>query len=460
MRHRQRRTMYIITILLLMATALLSTLVDKLPFLAAKAQLPDVTLEMRTAGFWIGRHPSPDSLILDAAGINSLNRLIRKNSRAVSNIKEHSSVIAGQTVRAQIIAMHDLVSGMKLHDRAGQPVKASFWQDMTAAENRAAIPANVKVRFAFATAFAHQRLVPSRENLNKVATDTEFDELQNSGYDIGTPIVIYHTSADGNWLMGATSLTTGWFRRQDLAFCDRETWRSYQTPQQFAVVTAAKADLWSDPLATRHAGFARMGSRFPLISSSPGYSTVKLPFRDDKGMLSLRDGYIATADLYSGYLPYTARNALNQSFKLLGQSYGWADMQGDWDCSSLLISIYRCFGIELPRNGANQALSGKVLISFQGAESASKRRQEITGKALGGVTLLQLKGHIGIYLGSVDGVPYFLHDAWAYRKASGDGIHQDVNVMARTVVSGLDLGESSAKGSMLMRLVKVTLIAL
>ena len=443
----------------LLFSPLQATLVDLLPFHAAKAQLPGVAQEMRAPGYWIARHPAPDKLVLDRESIVQLNREIRASSRAVSDLSGHSSRMGGEAIRSQIRAMHALVSGMKLFDGDGNRVGNDFWEKMTALEAVGRVPNSIAVRFAFATSFAHQRIVPSLQNLNKVATDTEFDELQNSGYDIGTPLVIYHESADGNWVFGATSLTTGWFMKSAVGFCSQSEWKAYQQSESFVVVTSSKADLWGDTSAHTYLGYQRMGCRLPLLGDSGFYYKVRLLRRDSSGDAVVIDAFVAKSDVHEGYLPYTPRNAITQAFRMLGEKYGWADMQGDWDCSSLLISIFRCFGIELPRNGANQAKSGNVVHTFSGGETASERRQIISEKATGGITLLNMKGHIVLYLGTVDKNPYVLHDAWAYRNANGDAIHQNVNVIGGTIVSGLDLGTGSEKGSLLTRLLKVTLIS-
>src|SRR3974377_506055 len=45
--------------------------------LPAPALIPGTLPEMNSAGFWIGTHPCPDKIILDAKGIQLLNMAIR-----------------------------------------------------------------------------------------------------------------------------------------------------------------------------------------------------------------------------------------------------------------------------------------------------------------------------------------------------------------------------------------------
>ncbi len=70
--------------------------------------------------------------------------------------------------------------------------------------------------------------------------------------------------------------------------------------------------------------------------------------------------------------------------------------------------------------------------------------------------LLTMKGHILMYLGSVDGVPYAIHATSGYREQADDKDH--MRVLMKVVVSDLSLGEGSARGSLLKRLKKVVAV--
>jgi hypothetical protein len=119
-------------------------------------------------------------------------------------------------------------------------------------------------------------------NLNKKKLDIEFDEVQNSGYDIGTPHVFYHTSADGAWVFGSSAVTTGWYKVEDICFVDQQTYKDFQSGD-FVVVTSARADLWTDPNATQTPGYLRMGARLPLIEELDAWWKVRVPVWDELG---------------------------------------------------------------------------------------------------------------------------------------------------------------------------------
>lgn len=70
-------------------------------YLASPARLPGILPEMHTAGFWIARHPYPDSLLMTTEQIAAYN-LHTNRLGTVTKIWQHSSLMNGSTVRNQI----------------------------------------------------------------------------------------------------------------------------------------------------------------------------------------------------------------------------------------------------------------------------------------------------------------------------------------------------------------------
>ena len=58
-----------------------------------------------------------------------------------------------------------------------------------------------------------------------------------------------------------------------------------------------------------------------------------------------------------------------------------------------------------------------------------------------------------LYLGMLENRPYAIHAVWAYREPLGE--EDQVHVINRVVVSDLDLGDGSKKGSLFKRLTGV-----
>ena len=244
----------------------------------------------------------------------------------------------------------------------------------------------------------------------------------------------------------------GWYRKSEICFIYHSDWLSYFQAEQRVVAIKAKADLWQNSSATRYLTYCRMGTSFPLVGEVGDYYQIQVPQSDGFGT-----AFIAKGDAHIGYLPYTARNIYQQAFRMLGVAYGWGDMRGDFDCSSLLKHLFSCFGIFLPRNGLQQAKAASLLYEFALRDSEAYRDSIIVNTAMPAATLLRLSGHIMLYLGSYQGKPFALHNIWGYRKPDETGKDQ-VFVINKTTISDLSLGANSKRGSLLQRVTMLSAI--
>ena len=106
------------------------------------------------------------------------------------------------------------------------------------------------------------------------------------------------------------------------------------------------------------------------------------------------------------------------------------------DCSSLVGSVYRTMGLELPRNTSKLVKMPGVVTDF-----ADKNREE---RLQAFATLkpgspLSMKGHIMIYLGMEKGEPYVIHSSSSYYK-DGRKIY-----VRRVLVSDLEMDRKNGK---------------
>jgi hypothetical protein len=225
---------------------------------------------------------------------------------------------------------------------------------------------------------------------------------------------------------------------------------AYLGAASVVVATDAKADIYLDETLERFYDHVRMGAAFPSVEGGhPEVWGILLPTRAPNGKLELKTAYLKRNQASAGYLPYTPRIVLEQAFKMLNAPYGWGGMYGEQDCSRFLQEIFATVGVRLPRNSKEQALAGRKLADFAERELAANKIAAFKN-ASAGATILALKGHIMLYLGSVDGRPYAVHAVWGYREPAPDG--ERVRVINRVAVSDLDLGEGSQKGSLLERI--------
>ena len=423
---------------------------------AAPLLLENVSAEMLNPGFWISKHPAPNETVMNSMQIEAFNASVRKRLGSVSYMPNLSGVIAGSTIRKGILAAFNLLSSMKLYDKEGERLPSSIFNPIKSNLNLKAIPNRITIRHGFPHSFADQKLVPSEANYNKKPFDYEFNEVQNSGYDMGTPLVLYHNSKDGKWVYGSSSVSSGWFRISDICFVDFKSWKEYQNPTDFVVISSARADVWRQSTESSYQGFARMGSRFPLLAEEQDAFLIAIPSVDSLGS-GIITGRISKNDAHKGFLPYTAEKVYTLAFKMLHQPYGWADTNGDTDCSSYLRQLFLCFGIELPRNGAEQEKSASILQQFTATQNEETRRKLITQKGMPGISLLRLPGHITLYLGSVDGKAYIIHNTWAERKKNGSKTN-DLFIINRVVTSDVMLNHLSTSGSLLKRFTSLTVV--
>lgn len=123
---------------------------------------------------------------------------------------------------------------------------------------------------------------------------------------------------------------------------------------------------------------------------------------------------------------------------ILGQPYGWGGLFYHRDCSALVRDVVAPFGVWLPRNSAAQAKQGGRFVSLS-ALSLEEKKHRILAEGKPFTTLLWLKGHIMVYVGSLSGEPMALHNIWAVRVRTPQGTIQKI-VIGRTVVTDLEPG--------------------
>ncbi len=418
--------------------------------------LPHTTPEMRAAGFWIGRHPSPDTVILSSEEIQRFNQSIQVGTlHATSLLSAWPNATSGAQLRAALQKTVDDLQARKLMLLDGKKPSPAYWSDARQALDLNVIPSEIPRQYGLIVRYADQRFLPTEDGLYAQAFDEDFDELQNSALDIGTPVVVLHHSLDGKWLWVESSSSAGWVKAKNVGSATEDQIKPFWSIP-FVVVIVPKADIYSDRAMTVFVGSLQMGTRLPLLRLNGDSAEITLPQRQPDGRLELVSGFVATEQIHEGYLPYTPRQVLSQAFKMLNEPYGWGGMYQAQDCSRFLQEVFATVGIELPRDSKNQIQTGTRLIEWEAGAPGEDKALVLTDFAVGGVTLLGMKGHILLYLGTIDGRVYAIHSVWAYRKPAGGGAK--TYVLNRVVVSDLSLGEGSKRGSLLDRLNAVRIV--
>ncbi len=448
----KNKILYAGFILFLVASGCAST--EKL-YPAAPSLLPSTQREMKTAGFWISRHPFPDKAIMTPAQIEKFNQSIREDLKLTKDITLIPETVEGESLREDLEKTLKDFTAAGYYLPPGGKADGKFFQAIEKNMALERISGPIAVQFGLVVHYADQRLLPTQEPLYQIRGDVDFDELQNSALDVGTPVAVLQTSANGKWVYVESPLTPGWVEAQKVAVCSAAELKDFLSRKDFMVVISPKADIFLDEGQTQFYDYARMGVKLPMdkivgaIHELPLRAEIVVPTRDVNGMLILKNGYMNADEVHEGYLPYTPRNVIRQAFKMLNALYGWGGMYGEQDCSRFLQEVFATTGISLPRNSSDQAKVGKQLAGFTGSSTVQQKLSALK-TIVGGTSILPMKGHIMLYLGMVNEKPYAVHAVWAYReKGSAADV---VRVINRVAVTDLFLGEGSKKGSLLKRL--------
>lgn len=427
-------------------------------YYAAPTLLPGTERAMKTAGFWTGRHPFPDRIIIDRTGIHRLNLYMQDELELTCDITRLPSPLPAEQVTGRVREIMDYYAGRRLYHEEGRRVTPGFYTEMTVQMNLQALPGGIDVRYGLIVRHTDQRVFPTAAALHAKKYDRDFDELQNSALDIGTPVAVAHTSLDGRWYYVIDPLNAGWVPVEAVALCTLEEMKRFTGADPFAVVTRAKGGLFLDSAMRIYYDYARMGARLPLREKgTDGIAVVLLPLRGENGTLSERPGYIRAEEIHAGYLPYTPRTMIRQAFELLNTPYGWGGMYGEQDCSRFVQEVFATVGISLPRNSSKQSLVGNLIVEYPDGAAGGEKLTALTENGVGGCTLLYMRGHIMLFLGTVHDVPYAIHSTWAYRQPRWGG--DRVRVINRVAVTQLSLGERSKKGSWLERLRSIRVVS-
>ncbi len=406
--------------------------------------------EMNSPGFWIGLHPFPDGVILDREGIRAFNRTVQNELKISYDLTEYPATYPGEDLVSALKQDYSAISGVKLYLSSGAPVNRDLLLAIRENMNIKSIPPEIAVRFGFAVKGSDKRSLPLSTGLYQARVSRNFDRLQISSIELGTPLAILHSSADRKWRYVVAPYGEGWVEESRIVECPFEIVKKYLQEAEFAVITAVKADIYLNSNLTRFYDRAKMGSRFQLLQEHGDKVEIRIPGRGPNGSFRFQSGFIRKKDVNRGYLAYTPRNILLQAFEFLNEPYGWGDMNGDQDCSSFIRSVFATVGIELPRNSQFQSKTGKSIGAFDRDVPLEKKLELLVKRGVGGITLLRMTGHIMLYVGAVDGTPYAIHGIYGYHDMVNR--KETVKVINRIVITDLFLGNSTRLGPFIKRI--------
>jgi cell wall-associated NlpC family hydrolase len=286
------------------------------------------------------------------------------------------------------------------------------------------------------------RLLPTERpfflNPRQAGEGFPFDYFQSSALAVGNPVFATQSSSDGAWIFVESNFAFGWVPNDALAWVTPALQRRYENGHYAAIIhddttlRSAKGNFLTQ---------GDLGAIFPIVKHTSSSFNLYVPVRDADGNAELRTAVITSEDAALKPMSLTPAAIARLSDPLMGQSYGWGGLFGNRDCSSNMRDLFIPFGIWLGRNSGAQGQKGGAFHDLRD-KSAVEKEQEILAKGIPFVTLIWLKGHIGLYLGSApqSTEPLLLHNIWGVRTVDKEE-REGREIIGRLVITSLRPGE-------------------
>jgi hypothetical protein len=374
-----------------------------------------------TPAYWIGKQPHPDRVLLDRAGIAAQNARMRANDPAIHDLRALPAQLPRDTIRKDIQALSATPS-RTLYDLRGQALDAKALDALQDSLALDAIGQATPLRYGLVTHRADLRTFPTTQRVFSTTDDHDIDRFQESALFPGDAVAVLHESRDGQWLFVISERYSAWIEKGHVGIGGAQQVFGYGARGPYRVVTGATVATVFTPEQPQVSQLQLdMGTRVPVladwdpttpVNGQMPYTAwvIQLPIRKDDGTLDLVPALLPRiADTADDYLPLTPRHFIAQAFKFLGERYGWGHSYDARDCSGFTSEIYRSFGVLLPRNTSQQAVSPALdRIAFSEGDPDARRTTAVKQLQIG--DLVYIPGHVMVVLGKANGLTYVIHD--------------------------------------------------
>jgi hypothetical protein len=405
--------------------------------------------------FWIRRQPGAKKSVLDTAAIAEQNSRLQRTDPSVYDVEQLPAALTSIQVKGWIEKLSARPT-RTLFDENGGEVTAAALDTLMGNLNLDKVPDTQRTRYGLVVHRADLRTFPTRQRVFSSRGDTDIDRFQESALFPGTPVAIAHASRDGEWLFIVSPLYAAWIEKQYVAEGTARQVFDYTRKTPYLVVTGSTART----VFTREQPEVSelqldMGVRVPVLGDWPADEPVngqhpytahviELPMRDGDGQLQFAPALLPkNADVATDYLPLNRANLLRQSFKFLGERYGWGHSYNARDCSGFVAEIYRSFGVQLPRNTRDQALSPALnRLALTEQDGREKRLAALQALQVG--DLIYIPGHVMMVIGHDRGMPYVIHDIVGISYRNNDAVTRvHLNGVSVTPLTPLLLSDSA-----------------
>ncbi|MFC4765082.1 C40 family peptidase [Dyella koreensis] len=386
---------------------------------------------MLSPDYWVARAPAADKLIWDKAQIDAQNARLLQSDPTMYDLRKVGPTLTRKQVESWINKVSRL-PGKPLFDEHDQPIPQSTIDTVAASVALDKIPDSAPARYGMVVHRVSLRNFPTSLRAFPGKGLQDFESFQESTVFPGDPVVIAHTSRDGQWFFIVSSRYAAWVERSAIAEGSADEVFSHAEKTPYRVVTGDKVRTVFTPEAPAVSELQLdMGTRVPLANLPPdqpvngegAYASwaLELPVRAPDGSLHFQSALLQrTVDSRADYLPLTRANIIRQAFKFLGERYGWGHLYNGRDCSGFVSDVYRSMGVQMPRNSGDQAKSPVLQHRLFTAEDDHAARMKALSEAQVG-DLIYIPGHVMMFLGRVDGEPYVIQDVGGLVFRDGTG---------------------------------------
>jgi hypothetical protein len=385
---------------------------------------------MESANFWLSTIKTPHENILSLKEIKAFNKALMNKLPSLFSFDEEENTISSEKL-IQYINSYEFPS-KDMYDSNGCLITKEFYIKVILNTNLKNVNRYVSIKYGISLRKISIRSFPTEEAVYSTIKDSQldnFDRFQETGCLAFDPLLILHESLDKQWLFVKTYNYMGWTKACDVCICeDKEQFLNYSNCENFIIITGKEVALTledENPELNLKLG---MGTKLCIVDNCSLNSSeasenipIKIPAKDIDGKLIFKVAYLNKRDdISKGYLSYTPYNILNQALKFLYTTYDWGDKYSGKDCSSFILTIFRCFGFYLPRNAneqENSFVNKNSSVIFSEYDTIEERYNKMNSLLPGAA--LFMKGHVMLYLGKHEGIHYMIHSFLGYAVKKG-----------------------------------------
>ena len=374
-----------------------------------------------------------DKVLKSSAEIAAFNQANTANDPRLYDVRAQPDALSREALTQRIRSISEIPGYPRIYEDGTRLIEADFSRYERTLDLGTIRDRN-PVRFALAVRRTSIRTYPTSDLLfSHDANDRDIERFQESVLFPGDAVAVLHESTDRKWALVQSFNYIAWVPLADIAIGTREQVFDYTDKGNFLVVTGDKVSTVYNPeVAVVSELQLDMGVRVPLdrpkdlqtnlYGQNPYLShMVLLPVRKSDGSLDFKHALIQRkSDVHVGYLPYTEANIIRQSFKFLGERYGWGHRFNGRDCTGFVSEVYKTFGIKLPRNSGDQR-DGDIGINDRYARGEDYDGKVARLKTAKVGDLVYIPGHVLMVLGQSDGEPFAIHDVHGMRYKNPDG---------------------------------------